>query len=157
MSASELPPMVLRRFATLFWHEGTWETTGPQSAFAYHPLRVTQDANARASWFGERITFYDKSGNVKLGEESIHGLSGVADTLLSLGDRHAGAWYEITGGQVLYDAERGGWFVRWMGYKNSRTARAMNAMMLAFTVDAETARISVEEMAAVIIDSARSA
>lgn len=149
--------MVLRRFATLFWHEGVWEKNGRQSAYAYHPLRVTDDPDAHASWFGDRITFYDKTGNVRLGEESIHGLSGVAETLLYLGDRHDGAWYDITGGQVMYDTERGGWFVRWIGYKNSRTARAMNAMMLAFTVDAETARISVEEMAAVIIDGVRPA
>lgn len=148
---TEIRPMVLNRFATLFWHEGDWERESKQSAFAFSPIGIDAGPRAKLSVYGSRVSVHDESGNVHLGTEHIHDLMHAYDTLLYLGNRHDGAWYEVASGQLVYRDPPGRWFMRWLCYKNTRLSRAMNAMMIALHADQGAKLPSLDELASTMI------
>lgn len=118
----------LNRFATLWDCECDFEWHCQQQCYAWEPLDIDAPHDARPSCFlGNRVSFYDVTGNKPLGELTHRDLQGVAPTLMLLRD---GTWVEVLSGRVLYRA--GKWCMRWLCAKNTRTARMMNAGFPAF-------------------------
>jgi hypothetical protein len=142
------PPSAMRlsAFARLFWHEGEWELDGKQTAFAWHPLDETEPT-ARPGLWGNVVTFYDCTGNRKLSETRVHDIDFVSPTLLCLERGGTGTWYEVMSPKIVWRESHGRWFIRWWCAKNTRQARAANAMMIALRADNGVPAPSVEQMA----------
>ncbi len=144
----DVQPMRLSRYAALYWHEGEWQPDGPQSAYMFEPLDINAPASARPHVQSGSVRFYEKSGNRLLGEPRCYDMDFLLDgTMVYLGDRESGAWYEVASGQAIYRDPPGRWFMRWLAYKNTRRARAFTAMMLALRADTGVRLPIVDELA----------
>lgn len=122
----------IRRFCTMFWAENSeWERTGPQTARVYDTLTVDAPADARASLWGNVASFYDRTGNNKIADVRLHDISFVDPLVVCLG----GTWYSMHWAQLVYREGNGGWCVVYDCQKNTREARAANALMIALRLD----------------------
>jgi hypothetical protein len=131
ISADQPPPhsserCSTRRFATLWEWEGPWQQTGAHSVVTWERLDFDAPPDARVHLFGDRVTFYDRSGNGRLGECSFRNFAhGVAPELILLGDRGSSRWYELSLGRVVY--LNGGWWMERTAWDHTRVAQLVNA------------------------------
>lgn len=122
---SDRKPMSLSAFAKLWRCEAEFEPEGEAGTWwvVWEPLDTAAGEDARPSIFGDRVCFYDRTGNRKV--ESyvpFHDLDDPFPNLLLLGD---GVWREVLSGRVVY--RDGRWYMRWLAATNTRAARMMNA------------------------------